>query len=193
MSRYFRHFPTTEYLERTVVNISRRTKFINEFEDDPYLYLPYTIKNDESAEEVALHYYGDVNLVWMLYLANRMLDPYHDWPLSQRNFYEMLKTKYAEQSGEFGFAIVAWTQNTQIDENVLYYRHRSNDDRISADTYNINLVNNLDPNFVASDWSPIRIFDYEEELNNAKRNIVVINKKYASTIESKMKSLLYGV
>lgn len=102
MSRYFTYFPKVEYLGRTVTDITRRVKIVEDLANDPYAFLPYTIKDDDKAEEIAYHYYGDQNKVWMVYLANQIVDPYSQWPLSTENFDKSMLKKY--DKGSFVFA-----------------------------------------------------------------------------------------
>ena len=39
-------------------------------------------------------YYDDPQLVWLIFLANNILDPYYDWPLPQNQFGDFLISKY---------------------------------------------------------------------------------------------------
>ena len=72
-------------------------------------------------EDIAYYYYGSTDYTWLIYLANNIVDPYHQWPLSQENFNKYLIEKYAAKSGKTGYEVIDWTQNETIDENILYY------------------------------------------------------------------------
>lgn len=43
---------------------------------------------------------------------------------------------------------------------------------------------------VPEEWIPYRIYDYEQALNENKRNIFLIDKKYVSQIEKEMRDKL---
>jgi hypothetical protein len=58
MAKYFENFPMIEYEGQMVKDITRRVNFTNEVSLNPLLYLPYTVKEGERAEDVAQFYYG---------------------------------------------------------------------------------------------------------------------------------------
>jgi hypothetical protein len=95
MAKYFRYFPKIEYNGLSVTDITRRVKVAEKLQADPYLFLPYTVTDDDRAEDIARLYYGDVNKVWMIYLANNIIDPYTQWPLSNEKFESTIRKKYA--------------------------------------------------------------------------------------------------
>ena len=94
MSNYFKLFPTITYDNRFVTDITRRVRIVEQLATDPYAILPYIVKEGERPEDVAYYYYGDQNKVWMVYLANNIVDPYIQWPLDDQNLYYTLLKKY---------------------------------------------------------------------------------------------------
>lgn len=94
--KYFKNFPIIEYQGRRVKDITRRTQFVKDISTNPYLHLPYTVKEGERPEDIAQYYYGSVDYIWLVYLANAITDPYHDWPKSQDQLHEYLIEKYAD-------------------------------------------------------------------------------------------------
>jgi hypothetical protein len=121
MPNYFNKFPVIQYQDKVVRDITRRVNFMKSTIASPFVFLPYTIEDDMKPEDVAYYYYGSTDYTWLVYLANNIIDPYHQWPLSQENFHKYLIEKYATQSGNTGYDVVDWTQNETIDENILYY------------------------------------------------------------------------
>lgn len=105
MSNYFKVFPTVVYDNRLITDITRKAKIMELLSTDPYAILPYTVKESERAEDVAYYYYGDQNKVWLVYLANNIIDPYTQWPLGDDALYSTLMKKYA--SAQFTFASTA--------------------------------------------------------------------------------------
>lgn len=120
MASYFENFPVIEYNGKRVRDITRRNEFLNSVRTNPYLFLPYTVKEGERAEDVANFYYGSTDFVWLVYLANNIVDPYHQWPMDEFTFNEFLIEKYAEESGLEGQDVVDWTREDS-EENILYY------------------------------------------------------------------------
>jgi len=119
--KYFENFPIISYQGKRVRDITRRNTFIKQISTNPYLFLPYTIKEGQRAEDIALDYYGSVDYIWVIYLANNILDPYHEWPLDTEDFNKFLIDKYADVADATGYDIIAWLQDENIDENILYY------------------------------------------------------------------------
>lgn len=121
MAKYFENFPIIEYQGRKVRDITRRNMFIKNVSTNPYLFLPYTVKEGERAEDVAEFYYGSVDYIWLVYLANNIIDPYHQWPMDVKTFNNYLIEKYTERSGQIGEDVVDWIRDETNDENILYY------------------------------------------------------------------------
>lgn len=119
--KYFENFPVIEYEGRRIRDISRRSNFVRAISNNPYLYYPYTVSEGERAEDIAQFYYGSVDYVWLVYMANNIIDPYHEWPMDPQTFNDYLVEKYTEQSGEIGEDVIDWTRDPNNDENIIYY------------------------------------------------------------------------
>lgn len=121
MSNYFDNFPIIKYNGIDVRDITRRKKFLQNNLNNPFVFLPYTIKDSDRPEDIAYYYYGSVDYTWLVLLPNNIIDPYHQWPLSDDNFDKMLMTKYAEKSGKTGYEVIDWTQDETRTDNIVYY------------------------------------------------------------------------
>jgi len=131
MTKYFENFPIITYNGRKVRDITRRNAFKKDMTNNPYLYMPYTVKEGERPEDIANFYYGSTDYTWLVYFSNGILDPHHDWPLSEANFNNYLIEKYAAESGKTGEEVVEWTQQEtfttpagaveDFNDNVVYY------------------------------------------------------------------------
>lgn len=119
--KYFENFPVIEYQGRKVRDISRRASFARALANNPTLYYTYTVKEDERAEDIALEYYGSVDYVWIVYMANNIIDPYYEWPMDTQTFNDYMVDKYQAESGRIGEDVLDWTKDLTIDENILYY------------------------------------------------------------------------
>ena len=207
MANYFKHFPSILYNgKEEIYDITRRTNFVSLTLNNPLLFLPYTVKEGELPEDIAYHYYGSVNYTWLVLLANNMLDPYHDWPLSDEVFNAYLIDKYKDLSGKKGYAVIDWAQNETILDNVVYYYKEINNRiiRISAQTLvyqflltergeilqsddNENIFVSVNP---PEGYIAYRLYDYERTLNENKREIVLVDKQYLPKIETDFKKLI---
>tara|TARA_B110000503_G_scaffold3424_1_gene4526 strand:+ start:6007 stop:6387 length:381 start_codon:yes stop_codon:yes gene_type:complete len=119
--KYFQDFPVIQYEGRKVRDITRRSTFLKGVSNNPYLYYSYTVTDDERAEDVALSYYGSVDYIWLVYMANNIIDPYYEWPMDSQTFNDYLVSKYTAQSGRIGEDVIDWTKDETIDSNVIYY------------------------------------------------------------------------
>ena len=193
MPKYFRYFPEVTYKGRQIKDITRRVRFLEQVSTDPRIFLPYTVKESESADEISYHYYGTANLTWLVYLANNILDPYYEWPMSQSKLDAFITDKYRGFAEEFEGStltdrqVLEWTQKTTITDNVTYYENVDDPTiRLSPDSYGIG----LDPDFQAADWNPIRYYDYEFVENENKRQIFLVDREFAPNTEKELKRLL---
>lgn len=195
MSTYFTYFPTTPYNGVEVREITRRTNFVTNLLSNPYVFLPYTIKESEKPEDIAYNYYGTVAATWVVLLANNIIDPYTQWPMDQDKFTDYLVEKYREQSGMVGYDVVAWTQNSDLIDNILYYYTTgSNDQLVKASPLTFPMLYDQQGNVVGRDvpvnWKPERIYDYENTLNEQNREILIVEKRYYEQIQSEFKRII---
>lgn len=117
-------------MNKTVTDITRRVKIIDDIRRDPYGFLPYTVKDDDRPEDVARYYYGDANKVWIVYMANSIVDPYTQWPLSNDNLDKTIRAKYSRAPITFTAADVNLSNNRitiashgyQTSDPVIYTR-----------------------------------------------------------------------
>ena len=119
--KYFENFPVIEYEGRRIRDISRRSNFVRAISNNPFLYYPYTVSEGERAEDVANFYYGSVDYVWLVYMANNIIDPYHEWPMDPQTFNDYLVEKYQAESGEIGEDVIDWTRDPNNDDNIIFY------------------------------------------------------------------------
>lgn len=195
MSTYFSHFPTIKYNNTSVRDITRRTKFIETLLSNPYLFLPYTVKEGEKPEDIAFNYYGTVDATWLVLLANNMIDPYTDWPMSYDQFVEYLIEKYGALSNKKGYDVIAWLQDTTSVDNILYYYRTSESGievKVSPDTFPAlyDQQNNIVGRNVPTGWTPMRIYDYENVKNENNREILVVERRYYEQINEEFKELI---
>tara|TARA_R110000772_G_scaffold203448_2_gene313627 strand:+ start:183 stop:785 length:603 start_codon:yes stop_codon:yes gene_type:complete len=200
MSKYFRYYPQTQYafangsftIEKSVKNISLKTVLMDNLsQDDPYIFLRYTISEDEKAEDIADFYYDDPAMSWLVYFANDIVDPYTQWPKTYENFTEYFRKKYASQALPTGTDAIVWGQNATRTDNIVHWKNTDDETMlISPDSYIRAQTFNGD--FVAGDWTAVRRFDYEMEENENMRNILLVNTSYAPIVLENLRSLLNG-
>lgn len=121
--KYFDKFPIVNYSNNNVVDITRRTVLLERVSTDPLVFYPYEISSDERADQLSHRYYEDPYRSWILYLSNKIVDPYHEWYLSNDEFEEFVVKKY----GSYVNAV----------EKIKYYRNNwENVEDIDSDFWN---------------------------------------------------------
>lgn len=167
---YFNNFKNIVYKNYTVKNILESVKIRDLIEDDVRAYLPYTIKDGDTIESIAYHYYGGVNYFWLVCLSNNIVDPYYNWPMSISNFNKHIIKKYGSSD------IAKSTIKHYKDGDGMLY---------SPDSYIYS------PHGVGS-WVAVDAYTAEDELNEENRNILLLDKAYLGKAEENLKELLDG-
>ncbi len=128
MSKYFTNYPTIEYQGKKVRDLTKRSKARDDVLQDPYIFLPYTVREGEKPETIAQLYYGSVDDTWMVLLANNITDPYYEWPMDDEEFNQYFIDKYSEISGRKNLDVIRWAQDETRSDNIIYwYKEVKND------------------------------------------------------------------
>ena len=199
MSLYFRNIPNLEYISRDDRSISEYTKTKNLFargkirEDifgDLTYFTRYEIIGDERPDNIALKVYNDETLDWVVMLSNNILNLYDEWPLTQESFDSYLIEKYGSY-------------------NMLNATHHYETKEIRDSLGKLILKSGLivPKNFILEYYDPGKLqisnvsgfnvyneisnYEYEERIENKKRNIFLLKENYLSLIlddvETKLK------
>ena len=91
---YFSDFPQIEYQAKIARSIMARPRIASSLLSNPAAIYSYTVNNDLRPDQVAHLYYGDSELLWLIFLANNIVDPYYGWPLTQNAFQDFIISKY---------------------------------------------------------------------------------------------------
>lgn len=193
---YFKNFPTIEYRDNDAKNIIARPRLLVDAFKESSAFYDYVIDSDMRADQVAYHYYGDPSMVWLIYLANDIVDPYHDWPLTAAQLNRLYEHKYgvtntAANTPINGLPEGAYKSGIELAKTtIMHYRHKTDSRIISKDTYDLNSTfNTIDQ---PSDYVGVTAYLYEQELNEAKRSIKLIDKKYADQIKDQLRDVMIG-
>ena len=107
---YFNYIPDFDYVSRLpkaqsisdylrVKNLFKRTKISQTVFDDLTYFTKYQIIADERPDNIAYKIYGDSNLDWMVMIANNITNLQNEWPLEEQSFYRFLINKYGSEAG----------------------------------------------------------------------------------------------
>jgi hypothetical protein len=184
-------------------NILIRTKLISQLAKNPMLFYKYSVQDSDTPESIAFKYYGDQYRYWLIFMANEIMDPQWDWPLTTQQFLKFLKDKYSTVAGGDN-NVLSYTQGTvhhyeklvtTVDNNTQTTAIKS----VIVDQETYNLIQSSTQTRTFADGSTVTyttgknavsIYDYENDLNESKREINLINSNYVSDMETQYQALV---
>ena len=184
MSEFFQHYPQISYdisgtkptKVKTVINIMVRAKLKNIILNDIVAYFPYSIPEAERPDITAFKVYGDVKYTWLIFLVNDIHDPIFEWPLNSREFGTYIKDKYGSLTAA---------------RNVIHHYEQIVRNRVEAtSTTPAALEKTVEVDEASYDALAgnlrriVYYYDWEENRNNDKRDIKLIDRQYVADILS---------
>ena len=169
---YFQNFPTIPYDSvgdgelKGVTNILRRVGIRAKVKANTMLYDTYDVRNGETPESIAFKLYDDAELHWVILLVNDITDRFHDWPLTEAQFLQFIKDKY-----------------TNVD--AIHHYEISQESGDTAVKINIGTSNTDYPTATA-----ITNYEHEQEVQDAKRKIRLLDPSYISDFVEEFKSIM---
>ena len=195
--KYFRQVPDFQYVSRlpnatisdyiTVKNLFKRGKLKENVAADATLFTKYQVRGDDRPDNVAFKFYGDENLDWLVMLSNNILNLQNEWPLLQAEFDRYLIDKYetyeklnevhhyetVEIKSSTGVVIVPAGLTVDSNYSVTYF-----DWITELEVTENNIV------------TPITNLEYEEQLDDKKRNIFLLKSEYIGVITGDMDNFM---
>lgn len=190
MANYFRNLPRVGYdINGTgkdsfvsVTNIMKRVKFKPSVLEDISNYYPYFVKEGERPDIIANDQYGNIGYAYLILLVNDIYDPNFDWPLNSQVFEKFIINKYGSVTTAISgikhyFQIIrAEVPRTGTSERIPEVKFAV--DETTYDALGI------------SDRTTLSNYDHEVELNDAKREIRLINPAFIQDIDYQVKRTL---
>jgi hypothetical protein len=95
MGRYFNRFPLVDYNGTPAKNILARVDFTDQTKKDIYVNFDYVLQEGTTRPDIlSFNYYNSSQYDWLIYMANKIVDPYHDYYKSQSDFKNYIIGKY---------------------------------------------------------------------------------------------------
>ena len=195
--QFFRLVPDFEYVNRfsgnnvskytRSKNIFTRAKIRDEIFQDLMYFEKYIIVADERPDNIANSFYGDPTYDWLVLLSNNILNFYEEWPLSQKSFDEFLIEKYG--SYDKINAVKHYKSKEVTNSKGIRILEK---DLIVPENYSVTFFDDgLKREVTKSGITiPVTNLDYENELQEEKRNIFLIKPQYLRLVTDQLKDLL---
>lgn len=168
--KYFQNFPkielTIDGVDRTITDISTFIQAESYVLNSALPFYDYVVVDGERPDHVAFKHYGDSKFYWIILVTNNIRDVWKEWPMDDRTMRNFIIDKYGSVQ----------TAKDQI----LKYFNTTDGIEIDYETY---LATPESERAVQS------AFDYEQEVNEAKRNIKLIQKRYIPQVQTELKEL----
>ena len=188
MSSYFRRLPNLDYpsllKEREsntdfveTKNLFRRAKVREDLFSNFMQFDKYKIIGDERPDNVAEKVYGSSDLDWVVLMSNNIIDLNNEWPLTQYQLNSFLNNKYSQRDlvsiHHYETLELRDNKNQLILPAGIVVDENFNLEYLSGGQ--IKSTNSL------VDGRPVKavtFFDYENDLNDKKRNINVLKQEF---------------
>lgn len=198
MSNYFRQVPDLDYVSRIpnakigdyskVKNLFKRGKLREDIAQNLSFFTKYSIKGNDRPDNVAFEVYGDSNLDWVVLISNNIINVQSEWPMTQQAFDEYVLDKYEdydtlyngihhyetlEVKNSQGVTIVPAGLQVDQDYTVTFYDFFTDGYEIKTDIV-----------------VPVTNYEYEDNLENKKRDIFLLKARYLNVVKDDMEELM---
>ena len=191
MSEYFSKLPDFEYISRlpdakisdyiTVKNLFKRVFLREDIYQNLTFFSKYSIKGEDRPDNVAYKLYDDSELDWIILMANNIINITNEWPLGQADFNRYLLEKYDDDYDKIYNGIHHYETIEVKDSNdiVIVPKGLEVSEDFSTTYYDYFIGGLTTANNITR---PITNFQYEENLENKKREIFILKPEYISVV-----------
>ena len=198
MSSYFQRVPDFNYVSRLpdskigdyirVKNLFKKGKLREDIFQNLAFFEKYKIVGDDRPDNVAFEIYNDSSLDWVVLLSNNVLNVQSEWPLPQTDFDRFVLDKYGDYNTLYngihhyetievkstqGVTIVPAGLQVNSSYSVSYYDFFTD---LQVTTGNLAI--------------PVTNYEYEEKVENDKRNIFILKPRYLNIVFDDMEEIM---
>lgn len=167
---YFQRFPKILYNfgeeSQVIRDITHKARILELVQANRAVFYSYTIRDGETAWEIAHKYYGDPRFHWVVFYTNNTLNPYFDWPMSYNDFNAWIMK-------EFGDIPTAY--------QTIHHYEDGHGSIIDLNSY----TNGIYPDKII-----VSSYDYYFGVNESKRTIQLLDKVFLSQIDNELDAIM---
>jgi hypothetical protein len=197
MSNYFQRLPDFEYVSRLpnakisdyvkVKNLFKRGVLREDIFQNLSFFTKYEIKGNDRPDNVAFEVYGDSTLDWVILITNNIINIQSEWPMSQSDFDAFLLEKYGNYDTLYNGVHHYETEEVKNSENVVIVPAGL---QVESD-YSITYFDYLTDTLVTRNPTiTVTNYEYEEKLENEKRNIFTLKPRYLNVVIDDMEDMM---
>ena len=197
MSSYFSEVPDFEYVSRLpdakisdyirVKNLFKRGFLREDIFQDLTFFTKYQVRGDDRPDNVAFEIYKDSTLDWLVLTANNIVNIQDEWPIPNSVFDELMTERYGTYENLIGGIhhyetievkdardVVIVNKGLQVEStySVTFFDERAGDMKTVTPTI------------------PITNYQYEQKVNEEKRNIYLLKPKYLQVVRDDLEDLM---
>ena len=169
---YFANFPLIPYDSvgngkfKVVTNLLKRVAVRSKIKTNTSYFDTYDVKEGETPEILADKLYNDSELHWVILLLNDITDRYHQWPQNTNQFLAYINDKYSNVDATHHYEISQVSGDTTIKVDI----GTDNTDHSGA--------------------SVVTNYEYEENLQDKKRKIRLLDPTYVEDFVAEFEKLI---
>ena len=198
MPSYFRQVPNFDYVSRLpnanigdyipVKNIFKKGKLREDIFQDLAFFEKYKITGNDRPDNVAFEVYGDSTLDWLVLLCNNVVNIQTEWPLTQDAFDRYVLNKYGDYETLYsGIHHYETTEVKNSQEVIMVPSGLEVPDGYSINYYDYFIDSQVDTGNIAV---AVTNYEYEDKLENDKRNIFVLKPFYLNIVLNDMGDIM---
>ena len=198
MSNYFRLVPELEYVSRLpgakigdyikVKNLFKKCEIRKDIFQNLAFFEKYKIVGDDRPDNVAFEVYEDSKLDWIVLLSNNVLNIQSEWPLPQTDFDRFVLDKYGDYNTLYNGIHHYETEEVKNSQGVtIVPAGLQVDSSYSVSYYDFFIEQQITTGNISI---PVTNYEYEEKVENDKRNIFLLKKDYVGIILNDMEGIM---
>ena len=195
MSNYFKKIPNFAYVSRLpdakigdyiiVKNLFKRGAIEPDILENLAFHEKYEIRGDDRPDNVAFEVYGNSDLDWLVLLCNNIINIPNEWPMLQNDFDEFLLDKYgtyAKLNEVHHYETIEVKNNNSV---IIVPKGLECESNYSVTYFDFNTQKEVTV-LSADCTTAVTNYEYEDKIENAKRNIYLLKPRYLNVIRDDM-------
>jgi len=196
MSNYFNQLPDFEYVSRLpdakisdyikVKNLFKKGELRPDIFQNVSFFTKYKIKGDDRPDNVAFNVYQDSNLDWLILTCNNIINIQSEWPLTQVEFDSYMIDKYGTYEKLNSTHHYETVEHRNSDRTIIVPSGLQVESTFSVDYFDYYTQSQV----TATPVVPVTNYEYENKIEEDKRNIFILKEDYLGIVEDDMTEMM---